>query len=70
MNAQDIQAYIQIAGILAAAGVDIAGRFKALIGIFRPGNTLTDEQINAIEQAGLLDSKRRQMERVAMGAAS
>jgi hypothetical protein len=69
MNTSNIEAYIQIATVLYAAGVDIAGKFKALIGVFHPDHTLTDEEINAIEQAGMDDSRKRLAERIAMGQA-
>lgn len=70
MQTSDIEAYIQIATILYSAGIEIVGKFKALIGILRPGHTLTDEEINLIEQAGMDDSRKRLAERIAMGQPS
>ncbi len=67
MNTANIEAYIQIATVLYAAGVEIAGKFKALIAVLHPDHTLTDDEINAIEQAGMDDSKKRLAERIAMG---
>ena len=67
MKTSDIEAYIQIATILYAAGIEIVGKFKALIGVLSPDHALTDEEINAIEQAGMDDSRRRLAERIAMG---
>jgi hypothetical protein len=70
MTAAQIQTYIGIASLLASAGVEVAGKFKALIGLFHPTSGLTEEQINAIEQAGIADAQRRQQERIAMGQPS
>ncbi len=70
MTTENIEAYIQIATILYAAGVEIVGKFKALLDMLHPGHDLTDDQINAIEQAGMDDSKRRLAERIAMGQPS
>lgn len=67
MQTSDIEAYIQIATILYAAGIEIAGKFKQMIAHFKPDHGLTDEQINAIEQAGMDDSRKRLAERIAMG---
>ncbi len=69
MKTTDIEAYIQIATILYAAGVEIAGKFKQMLALFKPDHDLTDEQINAIEQAGMDDSRKRLAERIAMGQA-
>jgi hypothetical protein len=70
MNTDQIQAYISVAEVLYAAGIEIVGKFKELLAVLHPGHTLTDDQINAIEQAGMLDSQRRQAERIAMAQPS
>jgi hypothetical protein len=67
MNEQQIQGYITIAQVLIGIGIDTAQKFKAFIQAIHPHTVLTDEQINAIEQAGILDSQKRQAEREAMG---
>lgn len=69
MTEQEIQAYIQAISIFASMGIQVAGKVKELIRVFKPDNTLTDAQINAIEQAGIADSTRRKFERIAMGQA-
>lgn len=70
MNAQQIQNWISIISLIVQSGGAIAGQAKALITLFHPLATLTEEQINAIEQAGIADAERRRQERIAMGQAS
>jgi hypothetical protein len=70
MNPQQIQNWISIISLIAQSGGAVIGQGKALIALFHPQHGLTEEQINAIEQAGILDAQRRQQERIAMGQAS
>ena len=70
MSPQQIQAYISVASLLASAGIDIAGKVKSLVALFHPAASLTEEQINAIEQAAIADAERRRQERIAMGQPS
>jgi hypothetical protein len=70
MNPQQIQNWISIISLIVQSGGVVAGQAKALLTLFHPLSTLTEEQINAIEQAGIADSQRRQQERIAMGQAS
>jgi hypothetical protein len=65
-----IQTYISIISMLASVGVDVAGKTKQLVAMFTPDHTLTDDQINAIEAAGIADDQRRRNERIAMGQPS
>jgi len=70
MNEAEIQAYIQLISVLSSVGIQVVGKVKELVKLFRPDVTLTDTQINAIEQAGIADSTRRKFERIAMGQPS
>jgi hypothetical protein len=70
MNPEEIQAYISLVSVLVSVGIDVAGKMKALVGLFHPDHPLTEDQINAIEQAGIADSQKRQAERIAMGQPS
>jgi hypothetical protein len=61
--------YINIASMLVEAGAQIAGKLKGVFTTLFGQHGLTDEQINAIEAAGMADSEARRLRRVAMGAA-
>lgn len=70
MTSEQIQGYIQIAGLLASMGVDIIGKIKTMVSLFHGADALTEDQINAIERAGIADAERRKQERIAMGQPS
>jgi hypothetical protein len=70
MPPSEVQAYISVISMLAAVGLDVVGKAKQLIQTFTPDHTLTEEQINAIEQAGIAEDQRRRAERIAMGQPS
>lgn len=66
MTPAEIQAYISIVASLYGLGVTVAGKIRDLIRLFHPDAELTEAQINAIEAAGMAESERRRLERVAM----
>ncbi len=70
MKPEQIQGYIQIGVILVEMGVEIGGKVKAIIRQLHPEQTLTDEQLNAIEETSMLQAKARRSERLAMGMPS
>lgn len=63
----EIQTYVGVAGTLIDAGIAIAGKIGPLVSLFHPQAALTEDEINAIEQAGVADALRRRDERAAMG---
>ena len=70
MNEAQIQGYIAIVAGLYTLGASVAGKVGALIKLFHPDVTLTEDEINAIERAGIEDAERRAAERADMGKAS
>lgn len=70
MTPQQIETWIAVAQALTAAGVSIVGQLKALFAQFGVSHSLTDDQINAIEQAGIADDQARAARRRAMGVSS
>lgn len=67
MTPAEIQGYIAIVAALYSLGVSVGGKVRDLIKLFHPDAVLTEEQINAIEAAGMAESQRRMHERLAMG---
>ncbi len=70
MTPAQINSYIAIASAIFDLTGTVAGQIKKIVGIFHPGHNLTDEQINAIEEAGMADALKRAAERRAMGQSS
>lgn len=66
MTPEQINGYITIISILVTLGADVTGKVKQLIHAFHPEVVLTDDEINAIEQAGIADSIARKTARDAM----
>lgn len=61
MSLAQILSFIQIGKALVSAGVDIAGKFKALLS----DAGLTEDQINQIEAAAMADDDMRIARRIA-----
>ena len=57
MTPQQIQAWVSVAQVLAAVGVDVASKIKALLHVSH--DTLTPEQIDAAYTAILEDDRVR-----------
>lgn len=70
MNEQQILSYIAMGSAILQAGGTLVGALKGVMQLIKPNHGLTDEQINAIEQASVADSERRKFERIAMGQPS
>lgn len=70
LTPEKLNGYIQVATILLGVGEALGPKFRALIHLFHPDVTLTDEQINAVERLIQLDAERRLLERQAMGETS
>lgn len=70
MNDIQIQGYIAIVAALYELGASIGGKAKALVHLFHPDVTLTEEEINAIEEGGMIEAARRAAERAEMGKPS
>lgn len=67
MTDAQINGYITLVSAVAQLGFVVAGKVKDLLALLHPEAALTEEQINAIEQAGIADAQRRQAEREQMG---
>lgn len=70
MTPGEIQAYITVIAAFYSLGISVAGKVKELLKLFHPDVVLTEEEINAIEAAGIAESQRRLAERRAMADAT
>lgn len=69
MTEEQLNSYIALVSAVAQLGFAVAGKVKDLIAALHPDVALTEEQLNAIEQAGIADAARRRDEREAMSQA-
>jgi hypothetical protein len=61
--------YVTIGSAAVQVGLQVAGKIQAMVKLFHPDVTLTEDQINAVEEAIVADALRRKAEREAMGQA-